>query len=154
MAEDMVTVVVVSDEEADLAALGELEGLTRGDEHEVEELALDPLTAAVLVGVGLAVGKFVLRVINEYRGGVRLDLTSKPAVIKRDREVPYGWIVTLAADGKVEIETKDEPKDSIERMVEAVLKLPVDATVAKVKAAIEAIKPDVKTNVAPAPASS
>ena len=154
MAEDMVTVVVVSDEEADLAALGEDEGLRRAEDGEVEELALDPITAAVLVGVGLAVGKFVLRVINEYRGGVRLDLTTKPAVIKRDRDVPYGWIVTLAADGKVEIDTKDEPKDAIERMVESVLKLPIDATVEKVKAAIEAIKPDVNTNVTPAPAAS
>lgn len=139
MVDQEVRVVVFSDEEADLAAIGETQGLRR-DDQAVEELALDPLTAAVLIGSALAVGQFVMHVIDVVRGGVRVDL-GDPPTIKRDRSVPFGWAFIFTKDGdKVDIEVKDEPKSAVERMFEAVFKLPVDATVSMVKAAIEAAK--------------
>lgn len=139
MVDQEVRVVVFSDEEADLAAIGETQGLRR-DDQAVEELALDPLSAAVLIGSAFAVGRFVMHVIDVVRGGVRVDL-GDPPTIKRDRNVPFGWAFIFTKDGdKVDIEVKDEPKSAVERMFEAVFKLPVDATVSMVKAAIEAAK--------------
>jgi hypothetical protein len=140
MTDESLKIVVISDEDADLAALGEASGLTRSEEDDVQDLFLDPITAAVLIGGALVAARFVLHVIDVYRGGVEINLTVKPPTVKRNKEVPFGYVVTLTADGKVDVNTKDEPKDAIERMVESILKLPVDATVSTVKAAIEAAK--------------
>lgn len=50
-------------------------------------------------------------------------------------------VFVLSADGKVDIQVKDEAEDAIERIIAAVLKLPITATVDTVKAAVEAAKP-------------
>jgi hypothetical protein len=97
---------------------------------------LDPLTAAVIVGAALAAGKFLIRLWREIQGGTVIDVRQTPIKVDRSRALDYGFFMIVAKDGSVTIESKDEPKDSLERMVESVLKLPIDATVSAVKAAL------------------
>lgn len=137
---DELSFVVVSDDEADLLAEAELSGLTpAAGAGEITDLAVDPLTAALVVGGALVVGRFVVGVIDRWRGGVLIDRTQDPARVSRTRDLPQGYVVILAPEG-TSIEVKDEPKDAIERIAVAVLALPVTATVDAIKAAIAAAK--------------
>ena len=108
-----------------------------GLRYDTSRENLDPITAAVVIGGGLALGKFLLRLWNEIQGGTVIDVRETPIKIDRSRDLAFGYFMVVAKDGSVTIETKDEPESSIERMVESVLKLPIDATVSTIKAAIE-----------------
>lgn len=152
MTDDRIEIVVIPDDEVDLAAIGEVEGLERSDGEAVEE-QLAVLGAVVLIGAAIAAAKLVMHVVEIYRGGVQINLDKRPPVIRRNSAVPVGWVVVVAADNTVKIETHDEPKDALERITTAILKLPVDATVSMVEAVIKAEKPDVKTET-PAPAEA
>lgn len=152
MSEERLEIVVINDDEVDLASMGEVQGLERQEGEAVEE-QLGILGAVVLIGAALAIGRFVQSVIRDIRGGLQINLDKKPPVIRRNGEIPAGWVVAVAADGTVKIETHDEPEDAIERMTTAILKLPVDATVSAVEAAIKAAHPDAKTET-PAPAQA
>jgi len=87
-----------------------------------------PAIAIVLIAGGaLAVGKFVVDLIDRLKGGVVIDL--RPGAehfVSRNRDVPYGWAVVRAADGTVHIDVHDSPKDASERLlgmiVEGVIK--------------------------------
>jgi hypothetical protein len=151
MADKEILIQVVADEESDLVALGEEVGLRQAGGDQVEDLVIDPLTAAVLIGAALAVGRFIMRVINERRGGVRVELTVSPAKISRNREIPFGFVYIFSKDGKVDIKVNDEPKDSVERIIAAVLALPITATVDMVKAKIEEAKKTTPADATPAP---
>jgi hypothetical protein len=137
----MMDVAVLSDREADLVAAGVASGLQeKPSDGGADELGLDPFSAAVLVGSALAIGKFVLTVIERWKGGIRIDLATKPATVERLRDVPYGVIVILTRDGEVRIETVEEPKDAVERMIVSVIKLPVDAAASLVSQTLATAK--------------
>lgn len=110
---------------------------------------LDPLTATIIVGGGLALGKFLIRLVNEIRGGTVIDLTQTPVDVRRDNDLNYLFFMVIAKDGTVTVDGKDEPEEGLERMVESVLKLATSATVDTAKAAIEAATSD-KAKVEPA----
>jgi hypothetical protein len=124
-------------------------------DQEQEEFGI--FAVVVLIGAGLAVAKVVSDLWERWRGGMVIDLTQTPPSIRRSHDIQFGYIVTLTRDGnqvKASVDTKDEPKDAIERLAEAVLKLPVDATVETVKAAIEkATGGTAKVDPAPKPAT-
>jgi hypothetical protein len=159
MSDETVQIVVISDEDADLAAMGEVAGLERREGEIEEDFAI--LGAVLLIGAVLAAAKLVENIINQYRGGVQIDLNQKPPVIRRNHQLPYGWVVIVAADDTVKVETHGEEPDSLERIITAVLKLPVDATASVVEAAIKAAHPGAETqtpapsaNVLPTPAAA
>jgi hypothetical protein len=143
MNDETIRIVVICDDEADLAALGELEGLEREEGAVQAESAV--LSAVLLVGAIFAAAKLVMRVIDEYRGGVQIELNVQPPVIRRNQALPYGAYVIVAADNTVKIETHDQPGDAIERMTTDILKLPVGAAVSAVEATIKAAVPDAPT---------
>jgi hypothetical protein len=91
-------------------------------------LELDPLTATVLVGGALLTGRFLLSVVDRFRGGLRVDLRTVPPTVERLKDLPYGLVVVLTADFDVRIKTVEESRDSVARMLTEVLKLPATAT--------------------------
>ena len=137
--EDVVRVVVISDEETDLKALAEVEGLVPIDDPEVAVL-FDPATAALVGGAAILVGKFALKLWNMWRGGVEIRLGNPPQ-IKRNRQVPVDYVFVFTATGdKVEIKEAKELEDSLERLFTTLVKLPIDASTEVIKAVIEAAK--------------
>lgn len=84
---------------------------------------IDPFTAILIGGGILLTGKFVVDLIDRLRGGVVIDL--RPAahyLVRRDRSLPYGWVVVEAPDGQsVKIETRDAPKDAAERLLSTII---------------------------------
>lgn len=98
---------------------------------------VDPVTGALIIAGVLAAGKLVIRLWREFRGGTVVDLTKTPVDVSRDRDLDYGFILIVAKDGSVTIEAKDEPKDSLERMVSGALELATKATVGGVKAVVD-----------------
>lgn len=113
--------------------------LNREMPDEFGELAVDPVTAFVVIGGAIALGQLVVSVIDKWKGGTVIDMTGERPVIRRDRAVLLGVTVILASDGKVEIKSEDLPKTSLERLVEAVLSIDKDLTVGTIKAAIDTI---------------
>ena len=88
---------------------------------------IDPLSIILIAGGAVAVVKFTADLIDRFHGGIIVDVRpSAKELIKRDKSVPYGWALVIAADGKVEINVHDAPKDAMERwvseIVEGVLK--------------------------------
>lgn len=93
-----------------------------GESDGVSE-AIAPIVA-VLAGAGAAaLAKFVTSWWEKRRGGLVIDFRPEATdQISRDPDVPWGFILVFPADGgEVKIETKDEPEDSIERLIEAVI---------------------------------
>lgn len=89
---------------------------------EDEGLAIEPVTA-VLIGAGiLALAGFVRNWIISQQGGTVVDMRPDATdQIYRDKDVNYGWLLVITADGKVEVNVKDAPKDSSERLIEQVI---------------------------------
>jgi hypothetical protein len=116
------------DELDDLTAIQDL-----ADDVDLEEVIgdgaggldtlVEPVTA-VLIGAGVvAIAKLVWSWWDRRRGGLVID--QRPGAtdtIRRDPDVPWGWAVVYPPDGgKVDIQTKDEPKDAWERLLGDVL---------------------------------
>jgi hypothetical protein len=91
-------------------------------------LFIDPVTATVVGGLVFAGARLIIRLRNEWQGGVVIDRTKEPIEIRRERNLPYGFFVVIGTDGSVRIEAKDEPKDVLERMSEALLTLATPTT--------------------------
>ena len=107
---------------------------------------LDPVTAVLIGGAVLGLGRAIYGWWDRRRGGLVIDLRpTAPDNLYRDRDVPWGHIVMFANDGKVSIETKDEPKDAVERLLEALIKAPFDSATEVGKAAV-AVLGDGKTD--------
>jgi hypothetical protein len=123
-----------------------IEGLEIEPEGELENLGI--LEGIVLIGAAIAAGKFVIRLWREYRGGTVIDLTKKPPDVRRDSDLDWGFFMIIAEDGKITVEGKGEPEDSLERMVTSVLKIAAGATVDAVKAVIEKEVPTPKVTTA------
>ena len=74
----------------------------------------------LLVGGGvLAAARFVTGWVDKLRGGVVIDQREDAEDdLHRDRDLPWGMFLIYPKDGgEVKIETKDEPKDAIERLI-------------------------------------
>jgi hypothetical protein len=124
------------------------QGLELEPEESLENFGI--LEGIVLIGAGIAAGKFIIRLWREFKGGTIIDLTKKPPDVRRDHDLDYGYFIIIAEDGQVTLEAKDEPKDAMERMVPEVLKVAADATVEGVKAVIEKAIPNPKVTTDPA----
>jgi hypothetical protein len=98
---------------------------------------IEPVTGTLVIVGGIAAGKFVIRVIREAKGGTVIDMTKNPVQISRNRKLDYGYFVILAKDGSVSVQTKDEPKDALERMITEALSLGGEAPLATLHAAIK-----------------
>lgn len=108
---------------------------------------------AVLVGAGaLAGAKFILDWWERRRGGLVIDLRADAAdQIYRDKDVPWGYVVHFPADGgEVKVETKDAPKDAVERWISEVISGAFKSATDVAKAAAEALGDD---KVEPQPAT-
>jgi hypothetical protein len=127
MTNDLLEITIETDDELELLAADA--GLqVRRPVAEPEDLGV--IGIVLLIGALLAVAKFVLRALDAE--GRRRDPSRR--AVAEDQAQPRASrglaLIVFAADGKnVEVETKDEPTDSVERMVTAILKLPVDTAV-------------------------
>ncbi len=141
-----------SDEERDMFedVLAET-GAQRTSTVGPEVFQLDPITAAVVIGGGVVVVRTLASLWERWKGGTLIEVTNDGLKVTRSREVAYGYFVIKGSDGKVEVKAVDEAKDALERMGQGILKLPVDATVATIKAEIEAAAPAAETNVVTEP---
>jgi hypothetical protein len=105
-------------EEAELGPAVELAQTSPLDYRiEAKAQVIDPITAVLIGGGVLMVAKFVFDVFDKLKGGVVVDLRQQPLAIKRNKQLPAGWVLVLAADGTVSIETHDAPKDTSERLL-------------------------------------
>jgi hypothetical protein len=132
------------------AAERAMEGLDVEPEQSLENLGI--LEGLLIVAGAAALGKFIIRIWREVRGGTVIDMTKKPPDISRDNALDYGFFVIFAQDGTVRVETKDEPEDSLERIVTSVLKLAADASIGSLKAVLEGVAPNAQVKTEPAAA--
>lgn len=131
----------------DVADLEAIEAFAESHGVQLEELPsrdLEPVTTVTLIVIGtaLAVGA-VTSFIERRKGGQMIDLRpGAPRVAYRDKNVTYGLVIVLLADGTVSVEVK-QPKDMFVQVVEAVLKSLLElgggASVATVAAAVKAV---------------
>ena len=90
---------------------------------------IDGLSAVLIAGGVLALGKFIFDLIDHIRGGVVITVGADGKVlVRRDKALPFGWAVVETPSGTVSIEVHDAPKDSSERLlagiIEGTLKTP------------------------------
>jgi hypothetical protein len=126
-------------EAADSVGVDILESPGEPPEGPVDQIV--PIVA-VLIGAGvLGAGKFIMTWWEKRRGGLVIDLRPDAKdQIYRDHDVPWGYIVVFPADGgEVKIETKDEPKDSIERLIDSVTSGVIESAKAVADAAKDAV---------------
>src|SRR5271156_6730497 len=105
---DEIELVLISDDnERELLTLAEDSGLRPIEDAASTDFELDPLTMTLLIGGALMVGRFLISVMERSKGGVRIDLATRPPTVERLRDVPYGVILVFTADDEVRIETVD-----------------------------------------------
>ena len=100
---------------------------------------VDPATAAIVIGTTAAVAKLILKVYETARGGTVIDFAQSPPKVRRDRSVPINTFILLPSDGlasNAEIIVKDEPEDSLERIIKKLMDLPA-ATAAAITDLLE-----------------
>jgi hypothetical protein len=122
MSEDKsITMALESDD------LGPAQELARAHKVNLEikpqEQFIDPLSIVLIFGGAVAIAKFTVDLFDRFHGGVIVDLKPEAKqLVRRDKNLPYGWIVVVATDGKkVDINVKDAPKDTAERWVEDII---------------------------------
>lgn len=116
-----ITIALESD---DLAPAQELARTNKVNiEIKPQAQFIDPLSIVLIFGGVVAIAKFTVDLFDRFHGGVIVDLRSDAKqLVRRDKSLPYGWIVVVAADGKkVDINVKDAPKDAAERWVEDII---------------------------------
>ncbi|RZT17478.1 hypothetical protein EV649_5024 [Kribbella sp. VKM Ac-2569] len=123
---DLRVVVMGGDEPTELLEDAAESGLRRVTSTGGGELALDPATAIILTGAAVFGARFVISVLERRKGGMRIDLGTQPHTVERIRDIPYGTVVILTADDDVRIQTIDEPKEVVERILTSILTLPRD----------------------------
>jgi hypothetical protein len=108
---------------------------------------IEPVTAILIGAAVLAAAKFIQNWWERARGGLVIDLRATATEqIYRTKKVPYGYVVTLpAAGGTVTIDVKDEPKDSIERLISALV-TGVLGDVDEVKHAVNELLPNAEAH--------
>ena len=91
-------------------------------QEEPQAQFVEPVTAILIGGGALLLGKFIVDLMEKMKGGVLIDLrpTATP-LVTRKKDIPYGWATVIAADGSVEIEVHDAPKDAAERLLSEII---------------------------------
>ena len=101
---------------------------------------VDPVTAVLIGGGALLLGKFVVDLIEQIKGGVLVDLRpGAKALVTRTKEMPYGWVTVIARDGTVKIEVRDAPKDASERLIGQIIEGGLKSAKEVATAAVEAL---------------
>jgi hypothetical protein len=99
-----------------------LREVTEPKEGQLAEL-VDPVTAVLIAAGVVAVAKLVKDWWSRLRGGLVIDLRpGAKDMFYRDRDVEFGYVMTIAADGKVTVDVKDIP-DAAQSWIEKVLEL-------------------------------
>lgn len=106
----------------------------------------EPVTAVLVAGAAVLVAKFVTDWWERRKGGLVLDQRPGKPEIRRDKALPWGYVVIYPTDGAVvRIETRDAPKDALQQLLESivggVLGNSDDITAAAVKALGEGALP-------------
>jgi len=133
---DELRIVVVRDDEANLEKLAEEQGLSLAEDEDIQQ-KFEPGTVIILTGQTELVGRFIMSLVEKFHGGVRMDMTAQPPLIKRSSEIPYGFIYLFFVDGEVEVDAK---ADALGSVVEAVFSLPFEASADSAKSAIAAAR--------------
>ena len=81
-----------------------MEGLDVEPEESLENFGI--LEGLVIIAAAVAGSRMVIRLWREFRGGTIIDLTQKPADVRRDRDLDWGFFMIIAEDGKVTVEGK------------------------------------------------
>jgi hypothetical protein len=127
--------MVVVDQD-DLEAVRELAERNEVSIAEVPLRGIEPITTItlVLLGTPAAVGT-VSHLIDQFKGGQVIDVRpGAPKAFYRTKDVVYGLVVVVAADGKVTVEVK-EPKGLFGQVAELVrnISLQGDGTSAQIE---------------------
>lgn len=104
----------------DIEYLREIADRNGVDVSESEALGIEPVstTAVALLGSALAIST-VRRLLEERRGGQMIDLRPGASrAVYRSRDIQYGLIVVLAADGTVTVRATDS-QDELALVMEA-----------------------------------
>ena len=146
--------LVVDRADADLVRAAAAEHGVRAE--EIPTRGLEPVTTATfaLLGAAAAVAT-VVGLLERHKGGQVIDLRpGAPRTFYRTRDVVYGLVVVVAADGRVLVEVK-EPTDTFATAVEALQRVAVGAGSAGVSAVAAAARdelgPAATVTVEPAP---
>jgi hypothetical protein len=106
---------------------------------------LDPFTVSVLLLGGTTAIGAVMYWLEQRKGGQVFDLRpNAPKQAYRSRDVAYGLVILIAADGKVTVEVK-EPKGAFGIVVDAIRQAFADqakATLDVLKSTAEAVVGD------------
>jgi hypothetical protein len=128
--------------------LGTAQELARTGEIDLQILPkpqiVEPFTLIVVGGALVLTFKFMVDLIERLRGGLVIDLRLDARyLVRRDREVPAGWVVVVATDGRsVKIETHDAPKDTAERLLSQIIDGSMKTSQEIAKAAKEMLGPE------------
>jgi hypothetical protein len=82
---------------------------------------LTPALVVLAMAGAATLALFLVDLWEKLRGGLVIDIRGGSPEVFRDSDVPAGYIVILAKDGSVKIETKDTPKSSIQQLIESVI---------------------------------
>lgn len=120
---------------------------------EANTHVLDPITWVLLGGGVVALVKITSDLIERRRGGVIIDL--RPGAtreLRRSQDAPAGWVFVFAADGTVKIETRDAPRDAMERLLTSMTSGVIKGAIEINEAAINELGPG-KASVEPEPSN-
>jgi hypothetical protein len=148
--------VVVDRADADLVRATAADHGVRAE--ELPTRGLEPVTTVTfaLLGAAAAVAT-VVGLLERHKGGQVIDLRpGAPRAFYRSRDVVYGLVVLIAADGRVLVEVK-EPTDTFATAIQALQRVAVgvgSAGSAAVGAAVRAeLGATATVTVEPAPAT-
>jgi hypothetical protein len=129
------------------------EASTPSDELSAD---IEPITMLLIGGGILAAAKFIAGWLDKRRGGLVIDQRDGAKDdLHRDPDLPWGYIVIYAKDGgEVKIETRDEPKDAIERLIAQIVSGGYKAAADLAAAAKDTLTDTSKVSTSPATAPS
>lgn len=82
---------------------------------------LTPALVVLAMAGALTLTQFLMDLWEKLRGGIVIDVSGSSPEVYRDPDVPVGYIVVIAKDGSVKIETKDAPKNATQQLIESVI---------------------------------
>jgi hypothetical protein len=135
--EKSLQIVIENDELEDAQAIARTSGVDL--QIQPKPQLLDPFTWILIIGTGAYVAKFVADLRDRARGGIVIDLRPNAnPFIRREHELPQGWVVIRAADGTVKVDTRDAPKDASERLLAQMIDGPLKSAADVAKEAAKA----------------
>ena len=150
-------ILVIEPEELETArAIAKEQGV---ELHELPIHGLEPIATASILLLGSTVAVATVgRVLDQRKGGQVIDVRAgSPRVLYRSRDVAYGLVVLIAADGTVTIDVH-QPQDMFHEVCSALHGIVSTASGADVRAVAEraiaalpaAAEVDVRTHELPA----